>query len=390
MTYLWDKNTLLSILLAITLSFIVGCGETRKGPYLVPTGNNTEMTVHWQLYETAACTIEWGTDGTNYPSSATIVEDGNSINKHQYAYTVTDLTPGTKYYYNVTVNTKYLSQTSFRGSFFTSAPTDATTLSFMAYGDSRSGAGTHDTIAGAIINTYTTDPSFQTFMLATGDLVLANEEIMWDLDFFNNSNPNVLEMLENIPVISCMGNHETYAGSNDLFTKYFPFPYVDAHYWSFDYGPAHFVIVDQYAGPEQDGNLTDDQLIWIESDLSSTSKPWKFICLHEPGYSAGGGHANSTDVQDNLQPLCEAYGVDIVFAGHNHYYARAEINGVQHITTGGGGASSYVPETPAENPDIIVSKMASHFCKIEIDGLSLDFTAVEPDGSVIDDFSLTK
>ena len=112
--------------------------------------------------------------------------------------------------------------------------------------------------------------------------------------------------------------------------KYWPYPYVDNFYWSFDYGPSHIVVVDQYAPYTSNS----PQYKWLENDLSGTDKQWIFIVFHEPSWSAG-NHENNNEVQTYIQPLCEQYGVDIVFAGHNHYYARAEVNRVQHVTTGG-------------------------------------------------------
>lgn len=84
----------------------------------------------------------------------------------------------------------------------------------------------------------------------------------------------------------------------------------------------------------------------------------------------------------------ERYHVPIAFAGHNHYYARALVKGVYHITTGGGGAPLYSPEK--NFPNVITSTKANHFCKVEIDDNLLRFSAVKPDGTVIDTFTIKK
>jgi hypothetical protein len=91
-------------------------------------------------------------------------------------------------------------------------------------------------------------------------------------------------------------------------------------------------------------------------------------------------------VQTYLQPLCEQYGVSIVFGGHNHYYARAVVCGMQHITTGGGGAPLYTP-VPS-HPNVVASAAAYRFCKIAIDGNTLTFKAVTPAGVVLDSVTL--
>jgi len=149
-------------------------------------------------------------------------------------------------------------------------------------------------------------------------------------------------------------------------------------------------VLDQYAEGTYptDNNTGAEQLAWLEADLNSTSAPWKFIVLHEPGYSAGGtGHSDNDDVKEDIQPLCEQYGVDIVFAGHNHYYARCEVNDVVHITAGGGGAPLAEPN---ENYSAYVQECNSvyHFCKIAISDCQLDFEVVDVNGEPVDSFTL--
>ena len=345
----------------------------KKGSYLIYPGDNTQMTVLWQLEMTVDCTLEWGTD-TNYGSSATSSEYGRD---HQHQYTITSLAPGAKYYYRVEVDGGYLT-----GSFLAAPAADAENVKFLAYGDTRTYPQIHDTVNAEMIATYTADPAYQTFTMHTGDWVAnGDNESHWTDQFFNRSWPNTMEMQANLPINGCIGNHE---GSGRVFEKYWPYPYESGgQYWSFDYGPAHIVVLDQYTTSYAPGS---PQYIWLQNDLANATAPWKFIQLHEPGWSAG-IHANNSEVQDYIQPLCETYGVDIVFTGHNHYYARAMVNGVAHITTGGGGAPLYGPE--AGHPNIVAHDRSNHFCKIDIQGKQLTFEAVRLDGTVIDTFTMS-
>ncbi len=340
----------------------------RKTPYLIYTGDEKEMQILWQLNSTDTCTIEWGTDTLYTLGSTQTYEYGND---HQHSYTITNLVPITKYYYRITVN-----QEVHAGTFRSAPDTNATAIKFFAYGDTRTYPYHHGQLAIQIMATFNDDADFQSFIISVGDLVNnGDSESGWDNEFFNPSYPNILEMIANLPYQSCMGNHEE---AGVLFQKYFPYPFVEGRYWSFDYGPAHFVVVDQYTNYDPGST----QFTWIENDLASTTKSWKFIYLHEPGWSAGGGHSNNSDVQNYIQPLCEQYDVSIVFGGHNHYYARAVKNGIQHITTGGGGAPLHQPNNNYGN--IVTTSMSHHFCKIEIEGDSLNFKAVKTDGTVID------
>ena len=344
-------------------------GITRKAPYLIYTGKNTEMQVLWQLNSTADCTIEWGTDISYSLGSEQTSEYGND---HQHTYTIRDLTPSMKYYYRVVAETE-----THKASFIAAPDGNTDETKFIAYGDTRSYPVFHDEVAGAIIDAYSTDEAFQSLIISVGDIVNDGDyEEDWDNQFFDPSYSGIQTMLASIPYQACMGNHE---GSGKLFTKYFPYPFVSDRYWSFNYGAAHFVIIDQYTSYEPNS----PQLVWIENDLAATTQPFKFLILHEPGWSSG-GHDNNRSVQNYIQPLCEQYQIIIVFAGHNHYYARAEVNGVQHVTTGGGGAPLYDPNPGF--PNIVTAKKEYHFCKVEMDSSLLTFTAISSDGSVIDAF----
>jgi len=357
----------------------------RKGPYLIYEGNNTKMKVLWQLDKTMESTIRWGLDTSYSSGNLKTKEYGND---HQHSYTIKNLKPGTKYYYNVIVK-----DTNHTGSFYAAQKRSSKKLKFIAYGDTRSYPAVHNKIAGSIVSTYTADPGFQTFVLSVGDIVtFGADESNWDEELFGPKDINTRQMIGNLPFLSCIGNHEMYTRDYaavdtnlTLFKKYFPYPFVGGTYWSFDYGPAHFVIVDQYS---QDFDIKE--LAWIKKDLASSRKKWKFVCFHQPGWSVvpDETHPNNEDVQEFIQPLLEKYNVAAVFAGHVHVYSRALVNGVHHITTGGGGAPLY--EGDSDSPNIITAKSVYHYCKIEIDGDVLNFTAVEPDGTVVDTLIINK
>jgi len=348
-------------------------GSFKKGAYLIYPGDNTQMTVLWQLTGTSSCTLAWGLD-PNCSTGSTVTSEYGTDNQHKY--TITGLSPGTKYYYQITAG----SFTS-TGSFRAAPAADATSVKFFAYGDTRTYPAYHSEVCAGMNSVIAGDPDFQTMLLHTGDWVAADAETNWANEFFNRSYPAQLQIEATLPIQGCMGNHE---GGGTYYTKYWPYPYVAARYWSFDYGPAHIAIVDQYT----DYAPGSAQLTWLTNDLSASTKDWKFIVLHQPGWTAAGSHLNDTLVQERIQPLCEQYGVQIVFAGHNHYYARAVVNGVHHITAGGGGAPLYTPVDG--QPYIVTYNKTLHYCKITIDGNSLSLQTVKPDGTVIDSFYIDK
>ncbi len=356
-------------------------GSFQKGPYLIYPGNNAQMTVLWQMSNTIGCTLAWGLDPNCTTGSTATTEYGTD---HQHKYTITGLTPGTKYYYKITAGS---AQTT--SSFRTAPAANATSVKFFAYGDTRTFPADHSTVCAGMNSVIAGDPDFQTMLLHTGDWSEFDTETSWTNEYFNRSYAPILQMQSTLPIQGTIGNHESGAS---CFTKYWPYTYAagTGKYWSFDYGPAHIAVIDQYSANYSDPNQA--QLTWLKNDLSASTKKWKFIVLHQPGWSdslnnVNGGHDNDTDVQNHIQPLCVQYGVQIVFCGHNHYYSRAVVNGVHHITSGGGGAPLY---TLASGPNIVVAVKSFDFCKISIDGNSLTCQAVQPDGTVLDTFYIDK
>lgn len=350
-----------------------------KAPYLLYTGKNTEMLIIWQMLSTTNCTIEWGLDENYTLGSQSTAEYGTA---HQHKFTVTDLTPTTKYFYKVTNGTEIK-----KGSFRSGIADSETEVSLYSYGDTRTYPALHDAVAKKMMEEIKLNPKSQSMILVNGDLVqYGSTESSWTNEFFAPQYNNIQELLANMPYLNSMGNHE---GQGLLFGKYFPYPQYTTgrFYYSFDYGPIHCVVLDQYT----DYTPGSAQYSWLENDLATSNKPWKFIVDHEPGWTAypsSGGHGNNSTVQNYIQPLCLKYDVSFVFSGHNHFYSRANVNNVMHVTTGGGGAPLYPPQAGREN--VVIMDKSNHFCKIDIANNTLKLTAMRSDGSIIEVLNYTK
>ena len=370
---------LMILALAIVLTFVAAQasplreppGETRsafrKAPYLIFHGDPAEIHVMWQLVDAAQCTLSWGPSGE--PLSNSVVTSQYTWG-HQHAHTIQGLAPGALFDYAVRAIGE-----SVGGTFRTPPPPGGTQLKFLAYGDTRTFPEDYDAVSAAVLDLLAADPEYQTFAIVTGDLVNnGGSEPDWDEQFFDPLRTNIREFHATVPTQALRGNHE---GDGIMFYKYLPYPYVSDFFWSFDYGPAHVAIVDQYV----DYGPGSPQLAWLEADLTGTDRPWKFIALHEPGWSAG-VHENAELVQTAVHPLCVEYGVAAVFAGHNHFYARAMVDGVMHVTTGGGGAPLYSPEEGW--PHVAVADSVHHFCSLHLDGDTLRFAAVSAAGELVD------
>jgi hypothetical protein len=370
-----------------------GFANVRKGPYLIYPGVNTQMTVLWQLdATTTSSNIAWGTDTSYSLGSVNTTEYNTGTDGHQHKYNITGLTPGTKYYYRVTI-----SGVPYTGNFYAAPAADATDVKFFMYGDTRTNGGSHNSVAGQMVSAYTADAAYQTMVLLAGDWVSAGTEVAWTGEWYNYSYTNIVNIAANMPIMGAIGNHEI--GSDPtaaIFKKYRPFPFQSATYFSYDYGPVHVAVVDQHsAGGYAVGST---QYNWLHDDLANSTKPWKIIVLHMPGWHAAGGHSNDTTVQTDIQPLCVDHNVPIVLGGHVHYYSRASVpfsnsqyppwGYVQHVTSGGGGAPLYDPVDG--QPNIVTVTKSLDVVKVAISGNTLTCTAISSTGTVLDTFTLIK
>ncbi len=326
------------------------------------------MNILWQDPIAANYWLEYGFD-TTYASGKVlptgVTADGLAET------TLTGLLPGKHYVYRVTDG-----KSQAAGS-FNASPGSTTDLTFWVYGDSRDGPAVQDAIDADILAGVQADPAAQSFVLFSGDIMAVAEEASLQASQFDAKYTSMRTMMRSLPMINAMGNHD----GTKLFTRYFPYPFKGNFYWSFDYGPVHVALVDQYA----DVSDASPQWQWLREDLAASTQPWKFILLHEPGWSAG-THPNNEIVQKVIQPIAAKTGVSVIFAGHNHYYARAEVNGVIHITTGGGGAPLYTPISSSQ--DVKIVKKAFHYLKVSIIGNTLTATALTPDNQPIDEFTI--
>ena len=66
---------------------------------------------------------------------------------------------------------------------------------------------------------------------------------------------------------------------------------------------------------------------WLRADLASSSRQWTIAYWHHPPYSKG-SHDSDTDpiltaMRQNIVPILEDGGVDLVLTGHSHSYERS-------------------------------------------------------------------
>jgi len=407
---MYAKNILKSLVVVSALSmlgttaFAANTTGILKLPYLIYPGQNTQMEVLWQDVDTeAANVLSWGTDTTYSLGSVTVPENSAATGMHQHIYTIAGLQPNTTYYYQVSgVAANSVSSTGvFTGSFMTGPNATDTHVKFLALGDTRTYPFAMDNVMQAMTKVYQTiDPEYQRLAIHAGDWVSSDGESNWTAEWFDPTKTDIVNFLANTPISGVKGNHEDNGGYSQYFPKYYPFPYMsgniaanpnnpaqfNGYFGSFDYGPVHFTLVDQYTTYTPGS----PQYNWVVNDLASTTKPWKILMFHEPSWNAG-SHTNNTTTQQAFDPLIKQYNVDLVYMGHSHDYTRCEVNNsaqangdsivplVPYITSGAGGAPLDTPNLTNKSSwtHVVTGKSMYQYETFNINGKTLTMNVYE-------------
>jgi predicted phosphodiesterase len=100
-------------------------------------------------------------------------------------------------------------------------------------------------------------------------------------------------------------------------------------YYTHRKGDVEFFVLDSTY-------MTPQQLDWLKEELEKSNAKWKIPYMHHPMYSSGEKHGSERDLQVLVEPLFVRNGVDVVFAGHEHFYERLKPQkGIVYITQGG-------------------------------------------------------
>lgn len=193
---------------------------------------------------------------------------------------------------------------------------------------------------------------------------------------------NVLDPFDQVldngtSLAAALGNHDvqTDDGTGQIDSLGLP-----GRWYAGQFGPVRVLVVDSTKASNA------DQLAWLEDELPrSTDAAWTVVIQHHPPFSAG-YHGSHVPSQQNLVPLYEKYGVDLVLSGHDHDYQQiAPQNGVTYVVS---GAAAKLRRTASADFTVMAAS-TYHFVEIAAFDTRLDLRAVDQHGRIIDSFSLT-
>ena len=199
-------------------------------------------------------------------------------------------------------------------------PNKADSLKFAIIGDSGTGSSAQYSVAKQLIAARSAFP--YDFVLMLGDNLYSGSG---EKDYRKKFEEPYKPLLDGgVKFYAALGNHDN---ANEKMYK--PFNMNGERFYTFKKGDARFFALDS-------NYMDQPQLKWIEEQLSRSNDRWKIAFFHHPLYSSGARHGSEVDLRTRLEPLFVKYGVDIVFAGHEHFYERVvPQKGIYYFTQGG-------------------------------------------------------
>ena len=278
---------------------------------------------------------------------------------------LTGLTTGTDYEFRVGDGATWSEPQSFR----TRAAAQDTT-SFVVMGDTQM-TGNPDSeedkasIAvleklGAIVKDKPVD-----FGLQTGDYVdNGSNYAMWAemQNAFSAAFPGV-------SFFHTLGNHEYYGdASGHISADLLQLPGKD--YYSVEYGDVYVAVINNSAD-------LSAACEWLKQDAAQSTCMWKVLSIHQPPYYTNAKNGGSEKFHELIPAAAEAAGIDAVFSGHDHSYARIMArdgaavteNGVTYFICGDLGEKS------RDQNYAISSDFDYAYCEQGYEGLILYVTA---------------
>lgn len=308
--------------------------QSEEGPSPILTRNP-----YLQLSTPSSITIRWHTDiptdsrvrfGASVGNLTFTVDNQTLTTKHEVL--LTGLDSGTTYFYSVGTTTQTLAGDDANHYLKTSPAVGSTDpVRIWVIGDS--GVGLEDSRnVRDVFLAHTADRPADVWITLGDNAYPIGSESEYQRKLFDIY-PTILRTT---PLWPSIGNHDALSADSPsqtgVYFETFSLP-RDAQaggvasgteaYYSFDYANIHFICLDT---SETSYIIGSPMLTWLAADLAATTQQWAIAYFHHPPYSDG--HDSDTQqnlirVRQNIAPILEAAGVDLVLSGHSHSYERS-------------------------------------------------------------------
>ena len=306
----------------------VNYGETKveqKGINLTVGNNEESMNVTWyansskkgQLQIVKAAQLV----NSQFPSQSTTIDvEGQLSNDGNYYYyqaTINNLEENTKYAYRLvneeTISDIYTFETKdFDGSY-----------SFILAGDPQIGAS-----GNAISDTEGWDKTLKdsvdkfdpNFILSAGDQVNTASSESQYAGYLEHS------QLTSVPQATTVGNHDS---SSNAYNQHFNLP-NETEYGKTTAGSDYWYVYNNTLFMDINTNNTstaEHKAFMQEAIEKNSDVRWKVVVFHHSIYSVASHAVEDSILQrrQELAPVFDELGIDVVLMGHDHVYVRSHI-----------------------------------------------------------------
>jgi tartrate-resistant acid phosphatase type 5 len=282
---------------------------------------------------------------------------------------LTHLTPGMHYTYTVAAGATVLATGRFRA-----APGRAGSFTFAVVGDFGSGNANESAVA-SLIESWQPD-----FVLTVGDNAYPEgSSALLDRDIFA---PYAAVMRESA-WFPTLGNHDVKAGGGKPELEAFHSLGNERRY-RFTWGNAAVVVLDSDVSVAP----ASPQLGFARRALA-TPACFRFAAWHHPPWEPPAARI-SPGLRRTVVPLVEQDGVQVVFVGHLHAYARSRPHhGVIYVAVGTGGAQLDHDAGDLTIPSARVVQGFFGALRVDVAGRTARFRYETVDGRVRDAFRVS-
>mgnify|MGYP003288107969 CR=1 FL=1 len=240
---------------------------------------------------------------------------------------------------------------------------------FLVIGDTGTGTNKQNDLAKVMLRYYHTFP-FE-FVLMLGDNMYGSEKAVDYKQKFENVYRPLLD--QKVKFYAALGNHDD---SNQRFYEFFNME--GQEYYRFKKGNVSFYSLNS-------NYMDKKQVDWFNDELGKDTSPWKIAYFHHPPYSSGGAHGSDTKLRQIVEPIFVKHGVNVVFAGHEHFYERIKPqNGIYYFISGSGGKLRKGDVKKASPLTAKAYDQDMSFMLIEVDENEMHFQVVSRTGATVD------
>lgn len=347
--------------------------------------------------------VQWSTDTTTKQTEVRFGDAPDRLDKiaHGYSFTAGSrrehevhlcaLKPSKTYYYDAGGDAG-----RSRVYKFTTAPDDASEVTILVSGDTRSDPSKLGSFAA------TARTHGPTMMLMSGDAVASGgEQSQWDELF-----AAAPDLFAELPTLWANGNHEAL---DELYFAQFALPDHRAtttqieEWYATTYGPIRFVVLNDTVS--NNDQITGSEKQFLQATLQSvdrTRTPFVVSMHHQPMYTASLMHGPNTKLRSEWGPLLARYKVNADIAGHVHSYESSKplLAGTTTVTTeaigtrffnfGGGGAPLYEFNPFGLNGWLQTKEKTNGFAILKASSTSMTWSAFRADGSAIEAITMPR